>query len=190
MKFLDYFTQEVEYPDDVASNPLPLNVWWSYISSTFLNGFINYVDPIKVFVLDRYTRWTDDVDEISIREPPGAFQWSKFKGTKEKVLELASEEGRVFHASLKMFDDDVVVLSRPKKSRNGHQPGGYVFFWFDCDVSDCCIGRFETEDSEEDVVAAFVEWVEWVSANTCAQYGGEGSARELPPHALSGWVSF
>ena len=80
---MDYFDDEVEYPNDVALNPLPMNTFWSYISSTFLNGFINYVEPLKVYVLDRYE--DDKTDE---------------------VLNLPKQ----YHTELSQFGDDIILL--------------------------------------------------------------------------------
>ena len=50
----DYFEDEIEYPRNVFENPIPMNVLWSYISSTFVNGFVNYGTPIGFWVGHRY----------------------------------------------------------------------------------------------------------------------------------------
>jgi len=34
-------------------------------------------------------------------------------------------------------------------------PIGYYYFWFDCDVSDCVIGRFKTNNSKDQVIKDF-----------------------------------
>ena len=39
--FKEYFSYDVEYLDP-AVDPLPMGTEYSYISSTFLNGWINY----------------------------------------------------------------------------------------------------------------------------------------------------
>jgi len=67
----DYFEDQIEYPRDVVSNPLPYGEVWTYISSTFLNGFINYVKPIKIFLIDRYTPDNEDITDrnVQVKKP-------------------------------------------------------------------------------------------------------------------------
>jgi len=81
---MSYFDETVEYPQDIALNPVPMNTLWCYVSSTFLNGFINHVTPLKVFVLDRY-------------EPDKT----------EKIKKLK----RQIHTKLSQFGDDIIILS-------------------------------------------------------------------------------
>lgn len=50
----DYFIDVVDYPTEIVHNPIPYGTMWNYISSTFLNGVINYVKPISCYVIDRY----------------------------------------------------------------------------------------------------------------------------------------
>lgn len=194
--FMKYFDMDIEYPSHVAIDILPWNTLWQYISSTFLNGLINYVKPIKIFVLGRYRGWDDECDKegdcklrAHIQEPPGSGNWIDFVGTKAQVFECATEPGRLYHTNLNMFGDDVLVLARPE-DEFGHWASElenmYYFFWFDCDVSDCFIGRFKTVDKEEEVISSFCEYVK--SKRTMG-YKDEPE-RELPLHAWQGWVSF
>jgi len=54
MRFESLFTKEDEYPTDIASSPLPLGTLYHYVSSSFLNGFINYVIFVDGYVIHRY----------------------------------------------------------------------------------------------------------------------------------------
>ena len=49
---------------------------------------------------------------------------------------------------LHLFGDDIQIL--------GKITGGYMFFYYDLDVSDCSIGRFRTNDNQEQVVNEFL----------------------------------
>ena len=91
-----YFKYGQEYPEKIAFDPLPWGHYWSYVSTTFLNGFINYVDIKAAYVLNRYHKWEDTDDPhwdktIRIMEPPGSFNWTDFKGTKQEIYEKLCE---------------------------------------------------------------------------------------------------
>ena len=51
----DYFDDKYDYPRQIAHDMLPYGTVWNYVSSTILNGFINYVKPIGIFLIDRYS---------------------------------------------------------------------------------------------------------------------------------------
>ncbi len=171
----DYFEDSVDYPDGVASDPIPYGTVWCYISSTFLNGFINYVEPIKVYQIDRYTAENEIINGKTKAE------WRKL------VLEGKDQS---VHCNLRMFRDDIVILSNIGI-------GKYMFFYFDMDVSDCCVGRFETDDSEEEVAKSVVNWLEEqkeqnkkhidIQPNT---ESGIVGYTELPLSFLRGWLEF
>lgn len=177
-----YFTDHIQYPSMVAENILPMNEHWAYISTTFLNGFINYVKPIKAFVLTRYTAWESNLEhEVSLRDPVSG-NWEKHAGTKDEIYRLFIQPGRNSHTNLHSLEDDVLILAKT----DGDSPC-YFFFWFDCDVSDGCIGRFQTSAPEEEVVADFVEYA--LSMKDMG-YEDSGESREIPLHSIEGWVSF
>lgn len=164
---MDYFNDEIEYPQDVALEPLPINTLWSYISSTFLNGFINYVKPIKVFVLDRYK--DDKTEEIKNLKPQP-------------------------HTNLHHFGDDVIILAEIENHEGGVKM--YMLFWFDCDVSDCRIGRFETSDFSTVVIQSLVNWLDEMKKENEGRVfsqdydNGVLNYHEVPLTWLSGWLSF
>lgn len=58
-----------------------------------------------------------------------------------------------FHPRIGDFGDDVLILAKITD-------GKYIYFWFDHDVSDCCIGRFMTDDTEAQVLEEFGKHVD------------------------------
>lgn len=182
MNFLDkYFHTHTEYPQEVAVDPLPMNELWSYISSTFLNGFINYVDIKSAFLFNRYQQWDEELTNHHTVRQEGAgqtqygYDWVKFKGTKGQLYDLVvGNPNAIYHTNISMFEDDVVILA--EASRNV-----YLFFWYDQDCSDCSIGRFITDEPYEEVLKDFKEWA------TNKEFDG-GEAKELPASFFRGWL--
>lgn len=164
--FMDrYFSDGYEYlPPYKTTEPFKNGTYYNYVSNTLLNGVINYVKLIKVYLMDRYT---------------------------EDLLKRYSairrfNTGPEFHTNLGAFGDDIILLAYEEES------GFYWFFWFDCDCSDCSIGRFTTEDSKEEVIESFTQWVLERQKNFCNYYHKEreGMAVELNCENIKGWVSF
>lgn len=192
----DYFDDNVDYPNEVAHNPLPYGTVWCYISSTFLNAFINYVKPIKVYQLDRY-ECEDGTCEVDYRDKGdyGA-NWKKFTGTKAELRKLVLDEKIQFtHTKLHLFSDDIALLAEIENNEEDSK-GRYMFFWFDCDVSDCCIGKFETTDTKEEVIQAMVNWLEEAKEENKGKIvepnydNGIVNYTELPISFLEGWLKF
>jgi len=152
----NYFDDKIEYPKNVSGNPIPYGEYWEYISSTFLNGFINYVRPFGCYVLNRYTKETDDISErnVSFFDKGDFPNWKKFKGTKKELIDsFLYETKETFHTNLSCFGDDILIIAEAgDKYSDEEKNGKYIFFWFDMHVSDCGIGRFETVDSKEDIL--------------------------------------
>jgi hypothetical protein len=149
---MDYFEYCQFYPSDPLDDLLPPGEIWEYISSTFLNGFINYVKIEDAYVINRYSSWVE---------------------VQENYTRWLEEDP--YHTRLNVFDDDVIVLAQTEKY--------YWFFYFDHDVSDCCIGRFEKEDHKEvEVKNLFFEYVKSVSK--------EERFLKIPTTKIKGWVSF
>lgn len=123
----DLFDNEISYPEeDEILDGIPVNVNWSYISNTYLNGIINYVDIIGGFMIRRYKSlravWEESCKNID-----------KLKDT--------------FHTNLSNSDefDDQIILAKGANS--------YWLFWNDCDCSDCEIGRLSTDHFDSDETA-------------------------------------
>jgi len=52
--FWSLFKETEEYPKNVAERGVPQDTLYKYISHTFLNGLINYVDEREAILIERY----------------------------------------------------------------------------------------------------------------------------------------
>lgn len=138
LAFLNYFNDSTEYPDDFIENPIPWGVLWEYVSSAYLNGFINYCEVLDAYVITRY------ITEKELEK-------------QKKVIEENNLKNWGHHTKLDKFMDDVLILGKISE--------GYIFFWFDRDVSDCAIGKFKTSDPEEVVKERFFNYSKWACKN-------------------------
>lgn len=157
MAFMDYFPLAVEYPEP-ADQPLKRGLLFSYISSTFLDGWINYVEMKRAWLITRYRAHAENVAKLA-----------------------AFHADTPIHPNLGALGDDVFILARSKR-------GDWWFFWYDCDVSDCCIGILSPwKDTDEQVLEAFDKFA-------ADRHGREnGAAEHHPPlpidvSKLRGWV--
>ncbi len=192
-EFMDYFQHTEESPrigDKI--DILPIGTMWQYVSGSFLNGFVNAFRgaPLKAYVLGRYTSADEAVyentdDRPSYQEPPGSFKWQQVEDslTKRQLFDLLTEPQRLAHTKLGIFSDDVLALFQ-SKLENGQNC--YWFFWFDQDVSDCGIGRFNTDNDPDIVIAAFDTYV----AERSTAIGCGHEPWPLPSHFFTGWMEF
>lgn len=174
----------LDYPDPTQTL-LELGLWHTYLSSTFLNGWINYVTPIAASMITRYQGHSKNLEQVQKFHDPND---PEFKG----------------HTNLGRFGDDVLLLgcSNPTDKHFFIEPPPektYWLFWFDCDVSDCCIGRFRTDVPEEQIIADFREWANDLSLELSQGYSGNDCCEEnqdskpalhLDVKHFSGWISF
>lgn len=182
----NYFYDQIDYPGEIAFDPLPINVVYNYVSNSFLNGFINYVEIVKAYTIGRYVDWDkpfeedeEDYETIQVRKN-SALVKIKVNNALERYTALI-QPGAVFHSRLdKDFLNDVLILS--KAWNQDKTKFKWVYFWFDTDSSDCSIGRFETEDSDSIVVDSFTEYVKTLHSNS---YG----EKEIPLHYFIGWLN-
>lgn len=200
-KIWDYFEDNVEYPHEIIHNPIPYNTVWTYISDTYLNGIVNYLTPIKIYLVDRYTPNNEDISDrnVSYRLTSGnGFSWEKFKGTKGELKELLlSNKITFYHTNLSCFGDDVIILAEFEHNENDGL-GRYMFLWYDMDNSDCSIGKFVTSDSKEQVIESVRNWLETERAENGNREVTESydngivivNYTELPTSFMSGWVKF
>jgi len=154
-RIFDYFTESVDYPDNICIDILPWDVCWCYVSSTFLNGFINYGVPAAFIVLDRYN-----------------------KDNKKAIDKMLNEN--FVHSDLHEIGDDVMILLEIGR-------GKWMFFWYDCDVSDCCIGRFQSDDSFNDIASSIILFLNGCVEDSKSDITGY---TVIPKENLRGWISF
>ncbi len=145
---LDYFST-TSNTNSLAHEPLPYGTYYPNVSHSFLNAFINHVDVIKIYQLDRYEN--EDWRPLGVLyKEIGERNWRPFTKTKADLKELVVNQQIEFaNTNLAMFGDDIVILAKVPNSENG-----FIFFWFDCDVSDCSIGKFRTDDSVKNIIKA------------------------------------
>lgn len=163
--FVDrYFSAGEDYPNVTGSDILPYGHLWSYISSTFLNGFINYVDVLKAFMVTRYEPYDKNLAEAEV-----------FNSKKAPHTNLWSQ-----------LSDDCIILAAAK---NNSQE--YWFFWSDRDVSDCMIGRFVTINMRADVIVHFSDYVKFRNEEIAHSYPVKGKTKpiELNPEMFTGWIN-
>lgn len=178
----DYFDDQVDYPKDIVNNPIPINTCWHYISSTFLNGFVNYIKPEILVLLDRYTSPNDQL----------VFKEETY--TKSELLELVvNGKLSTAHTNLGMFEDDIIIIG---KDRSNPDSDIYMFMYFDMDVSDCSIGRFSTTDDIGDVGTKLFSWLNKLVKSKNIDMirpnidNGICDYTVLDPSIIKGWVEF
>lgn len=175
--FIDkYFSSYEEYPDP-AESMLEIGLYHEYVSSTFLNGWINYVDIIAARLITRYNE-------------------KGYQGNVDDLNHFNDDSTDTYHTKLgNFFNDDVFILAKNRPSRwyDNVKPV-YWFFWFDRDVSDCCIGRFHAKGSSEDeVIKDFIEYANYSSRDLSVGYAASKEpvdSLEINVKKLRGWISF
>lgn len=89
--FFDYFEYSEDYPKNIAERGVSENSYYCYISTTFLNGMINYVKPFWGCILERYEDWTEEkVDKY--QEKLKSQQHTDFSIIPDDVLILAESD--------------------------------------------------------------------------------------------------
>jgi len=187
MNFLDYFDEEEEYPSP-SESMLPLGMCYHFISTTFLNGWINYVKIISAQLISRYQDYQMNLMNLSKTESLSkttAFDLDIGKYFGDDVLILAKTKNP--HIIVK----SCILCGNPDSVENKE---GYTwwFFRYDKDCSDASIGRFETEDTDEAVIYSFKEFANELSYDKESRYGSKNSghpAIELPLKIFKGWIS-
>lgn len=180
MKFEDFFTNVIEYPLGHRGFPdeiLPFGIDYSYVPSSFINGFINCGDLIGAFMCNRYHAMSDSFSEAEVI---GDFT---YRSKAELFVKLRAGSIPLGGISVSAFKDDVLLLKR-LTSPSGKT--SYIYFWCDCDVSDCSIGRFQADLPEAEVVRLFHEHV-----HQLARHGGHlDDPISLDLTWFRGWLSF
>lgn len=163
----DLFDDDVEYPDkDMLVNGVPIGMNYSYISTTYLNGFINYVEIIGATMIQRYL---PNKPEYVIDDTIPCWENACIH-----VDNLKND----FHTNISCSDDfdDVLILAKSSDS--------YWFFWDDRDGSDCCIGRLalDTFDSDETALKYLEISSRTVEDVYCNYY-------PVPKECFKGWIT-
>ncbi|MCK9528998.1 MAG: hypothetical protein M0R77_00315 [Gammaproteobacteria bacterium] len=175
-----FFDNFIDYPGwNISENPLPLGTLYDYISSTFLDGFINYVNIKKAYLIQRY-RSPGDIIPLEQLQPyrqSNSVVLPDRDLTVEEVFELYTQKDINIHTKISTFRDDVVILSQALSN-----PKCWIYFYYDMDCSDCSIGRFETDEPEEVVIVKLEQHLESFN-NT------KGPFKEIPLHFFKGWIS-
>ena len=161
--FNDFWDYEVYHDNPYCQEePFKYGACYEYVSSTLLNGIINYVDIICANVLCRYT---DNGKENEL----------------EKRIEDFNKFGSEYHTKLSQFKDDVIILAYEENTK------AYWYFWFDCDVSDCFVGRFKTDLIREQVVSLYNKELDRLITE---KNDFERAYYPLNVKNIQGWVSF
>ena len=177
----DYFEEDIEYPTDVCDNLLPYNTVLSEVSTTLLDGFINYVTPLKCILIDDYVNIDDEIekDRAHVSDKKDRFNYYYFKGTKRELIAgINSGVIQITHTNLHMFGDDIILLT---KIANGK----YMWFWYRMSGR-CDVGRFKTTDSENEIIESINNWL-----NEMKEEGRiKGYSNLNIRNFLEGWISF
>lgn len=159
---------------DLILHGLPTGNFVHYVSSTYLNGIVNYTTPVLCYLTQRYRPSEELNDQV----------------VQEKLKELKTTP----HTNLGIFGDDVWMIGKIDLERMKYlydedyykeygSENEYVFFWFDQDVSDCSVGRFKTSDSlqtiKEELLKDLSEKDRYIK-----------NFWEVPVDFIQGWVSF
>lgn len=168
------FETEMIYPaHEQLFGGVPIGTRYQYVSSTFLNGLVNYVDNIKAaFVSFEYcTDYTDKNGWHSHEEKYGEII---------RHLDIMTDNryNQWYHTRLGDIGGCVLLI--------GELEDSWVIFEYDMDVSDCSIGRVSKEKYTYDDV------LEYALYNLKYRHDYEecviGRYAELP--TPKGWISF
>ena len=161
--FTDYIKKTVDCPGKDIVDNFEANTDYEYISTTFLNGYINYVKPIKAFMIRRYSY----VNEES-RALDEDLSWND-------AIKNLNKELDKFHTDLSSCNlDDISILAESEKY--------YWWFYADRDCSDSCIMKINKYNVEDlnDLIEAFKEKCLW---------NGNNIIHEIPIDKMTGWIT-
>lgn len=156
------FMETIEYPthEQFLSGIQP-GISYDYVSSTYLNGFINYVDILDAFMIHRYMNekeFTESIERI-----------------KHKI------KTREVHTNVQDSSeyDDILILGKIEDM--------YVYFWNDCDCSDCCIGAINkdvVENRDSKAITLFRRYADKLKKIDTAQ-----DVFFIPLEFFTGWIT-
>lgn len=197
---MKYLPEEVEYPGTKLLDGCKLGTFYAYVPSTFLSGIMPWTKPQFAAILERYrplpesrraeirAMTSEEIDQKGIRV-----------ALDDDVILLCTREQerttRRTHdgpGTVEEYCHECGNFSKIPRSTDPIQPTPqeWWFFWLDCDVSDCCIGRFRTTDKPEEVIE---ECRKWLSERTEGHESQKGQERDIPGtdaswEGLSDWM--
>lgn len=199
-KYLDY---GVEHPK-IGGVILPLGIEYIDVSSSFLDGFINYYLPLRAYLLNCSIDWDttfekDDIPEILMSSKAPLLHDAKYTvikseyegynrlrfPTKRDIYTATLKNAKYMetNTSISMFRDDVVILGKSRLLSNE-----YMVFYYDTDVSNCCIGRFQTEDTQQEVIKEFDRYELYERPENRGYYNGQ--PKPLTMDVFRGWLKW
>lgn len=172
---IDYFDTCLDY-----AKPVPHfhpGVLIHYISESFLDGWINYVEIQKAFVVLGYYHTDMPITYMQGGQVVQAVNENNtIEEGRQKLSDFITKPG--YHTKIGSLGERVHLLCRG-------EDGSWWYFEYDPDVSDCSIGHFFTRDSDEQVLAA---WENFKETHADPEKGHEVVA--LPKECFKGWLSF
>jgi len=130
------FFDHIEYPvmDKLLEYGPCDGTWYEYVTSSYIDGIVPYLEPVKAVLLSRYDKPVGPDDPISDEDFE---KWCTQLG------------GRKF---INLGDNTVYI---------GETTRYWWMLYLDCDVSDCRFGRLaKSHTSREQLMAWFVEQTE------------------------------
>ena len=180
---MKFFNNSVDYPG-WSGEILSFGTFYDYAGTSILNAFINYVRILSAFVISRYKRWDEIIDnEISYLEEG---EWKSIDNiTKKEAYDLLISKDNVHVKLDTYFSDDVLVLAKKDGTNE------FWFFWFDRDCSDFSIGRFKSVLPEEKVIKLFKNYVEEMNIEENVIRTGDvlEECKPIPVSYFKGWIS-
>lgn len=171
IKYFDSFiTNDVEYPsNEMLLNGLKDGDCITYVSSTYLNGLINYVDIIDAWMIKRYLKSKNDIEYVATKDQKS---WEE---SCEYVDELTDDPLHFHFKHSSSNFDDMIILAKGADS--------YWLFWDDCDCSDCSIMRIsiKTFESDEEAKKSVMQYAKEVS--------DENIIHHIRPGLFRGWIT-
>lgn len=163
-KYLNY---GIEYPD-YQNCSLSYGVEFMYVPDTYLNNILasELTIPLSAYLLNRYRKWDDPFNEaedwplelpfMSEAAEEFIFHFNTKRDAYHAVLHPKNKLAPSFRLS--MLQDDIEILAKSDAI-----PNEYYYFYYDQDNSDCSIGKFLTDDSEDLIVKEFDRHVNYHS---------------------------
>lgn len=171
---IDMLMDYIEYPGRELLLSGPRDGYnYTYVSNTYLNGFINYVDIICGYMIRRYSiydnsKWLNQCNNIeALKDSP--------------------------HTNISDINefDDIIILAESDTS--------YWIFWNDCDCSDCCIGKLSKKEFHDahhpNIDSIKKEFKKYVIACLVTSTGRkfvpdtyDNYLKYIPPEYFRGWI--